>query len=250
MKTKVENRKFRMSFAELQYASSEKLAFMKRDVKKFEKYGISEIAIISFGAKLKELSNMPTDDDFLSELTSVTLTKEEVTENLRLQLRNIILRSILTFGMELTEKRKLNVPKLAQLVDYRLLLAAGTIVENALTYSDELEEVGLNLDFFEETGFQIKHLENLLEEKSRLIAMRDIATHNKLLRANELFTQLVALCKVGKNIWSSIDKDRYADYDLRSSVIKKPNTNSDIEPGNTITETKNSDKGVTTKPAA
>lgn len=217
MKRKEEKRKFRMSYAELQYACTDKTQFMRRDIEEYKQFGISDVQLLDFEIQVQKLKDLPTDDEFLGFMVVLTKKKEEISEDLRSQVRKIMLRVALQYGADSGQYRSYGATNLSRVNDLKLLHTTTRVHRRAKADLNNLALYGLNSEDLNELLYTAKQFEKQLNKRSEAIAERDIATHNRLIMANQMYEKLSQLCRVGKTIWVSRNEAKYNDYLLTLS---------------------------------
>lgn len=93
------------------------------------------------------------------------------------------------------------------------------VASNLLT---ELESEGLTQEILDELTTRLETYEQALASQKDAIADRDIATENRVEKANEIYDLLVKYCNTGKQIWEDTNQAKYNDYIIYDTPTGNP----------------------------
>ncbi len=104
----------------------------------------------------------------------------------------------------------------------KLSYVARRVHRVAETMLPQLESEGLTPELLTELNSRLTTYEQALSKQEDAIADRDIATENRVEKANEIYALLVKYCNTGKQIWEDTNQAKYNDYIIYDTPTGKP----------------------------
>jgi hypothetical protein len=208
------NRIFSMSYADLIRYCDNIHGFMVRDATQFALFGISALLTTGFKTKIDDFIALPQDVALEADEINTTQAKSTLANELRIMLRAFATRAKLAFGETNGNYKRFHSKELSRMPDANLYLFGGVVMEAATDLLTEMASTGLTQDMIDDLTDKNEEFRIALAAQSAAIADRDNAAHNRVIKANELYTLLVRYCDVGKEIWYETNEAYYNDYIL------------------------------------
>lgn len=214
--------KFSIALSVLYTMAMAKIGFMLRDLVEFIKYGVTEEKLNALKAMLTDFANIPTDDELVGVQVSATQEKDEAAIQLRDAIAEIMQRVENKFGAQSGNYRKFGVSGVSDLDGGKLSYVTRRVHRVAETMLPQLESEGLTPELLTELNSRLNTYEQALSKQEDAIADRDIATENRVEKANEIYALLVKYCNTGKQIWEDTNQAKYNDYIIYDTPTGKP----------------------------
>jgi len=225
MRKKIVTVKFNIALSVLYTFAMAKVGFMLRDLAEFIKYGVSEEKLNALKVMLAGFADIPTDEELLGDQISATQRKDEAGVLLRDAVSEVMQRVANRFGSQSGKYRKFGVSGLSDLDGGKLSLTARRVLRVAQSMLSELESEGLTQEVLDELNTRLEIYDQALSIQEDAIADRDIATENRVEKANEIYTLLVKYCNTGKKIWEDTNEAKYNDYVIYDTPTGQPTNN-------------------------
>jgi len=210
---------FSMSYAELSGVSKQRANTILRDIAEFENYGISEAEILAFKAKVAGFDSMRIDEDYRGLVMQATQDKDELADRIRGKVRELATFIRRTYSTKSGAYARLKLGNIAKLNDLKLYRTVNSFCYVSRSLELELTaNIADRLSILEDLNMQFNAL---IEEKSRRIEERDIATLNRVLLANEIYNQFSEYSRIGQVIWAESNEAKYNDYVIYGSSKKQ-----------------------------
>ena len=100
MKKKQVMRTYNFSDAKLITLAGEKIAFIRRDILDFNKYGVVDTMIDALELKVTAFSDFDTDVESLTNQTTATALKDGKAEEVKIAIRSVMSRAELKYGVK------------------------------------------------------------------------------------------------------------------------------------------------------
>ncbi len=204
--------KFNIALSLLYTFAMAKVGFMMRDLVEFIKYGVTEEKLNALKALLSDFASIPTDEELRGAQVVATQGKDEAGVQLRDSVSEIMQRVENKFGTASGNYRKFGASGVSDLDGGKLSYAAKRVRRVAESMLPELESEGLTIEILGELDMRLEAYEQALGIQEDAIADRDIATENRVEKANEIYSLLVKYCNTGKQIWEDTNEAKYNDY--------------------------------------
>ena len=212
MKKKPTKQQFRISLSVFYTFVMTKIGFMLRDLEQFIGYGITEEKLNDLKAKAKAFSDIPTDQELLGIQITATQAKDAAGTELRDAISDTMVRVANKFGTHSGTFRKFGISGVSELDGGQLSYAGKRVHRVAGSLLTALESEGLTPEALDEFGQLVEQFEEALFTKEDAIADRDIATEDRVTKANEVYKLLSKYCDTGKRIWESENEAKFNDY--------------------------------------
>jgi hypothetical protein len=217
-------RNYNFSDATLVTKGLEKIAFMERDASSFEEYGITSTLVEKLKTKVVEFSNRLTDIEALGGQAQATVNKEAVAEELRVAIRNLMSRVVLTYPMGSPKYRKFGTDTLSKQNDSDLFITAKRVVRVGNELLSELAGNGLSSAMLDNITALTNAFSDTIVAMKVEIGNRDIEQEDRVEAGNTIYTTLVKYTNTGQSIWESTDVAKFNDYVIYNTVSGDPDT--------------------------
>ncbi len=239
MISKKVNLKFKGSYADFYDQCLEKVANVERDAEHFLIYNVTPEGVLELKAKIQDLKSSGTDDEMLYEQVNQSIVKTEKTTHLRVGIRQLITLIETSLPENMAEQLiRFDVPYLSRLGTAELVNEAENIVRMAQKYGSELVTAGINATLVSNIATLATELRQIDLQHKEALVNRKIATKSRHEQANEIYSQIVKYCKIGRAIWMNTDKVLYDTYLLSNTMSSNPVETE--EPDAEVPETENS----------
>jgi len=213
------NRNFKMSYGKLIDISLEKVAYAERDLEKFAAFGFTNDDLQSIKVMINEFSNTDHDDQLMARQVLISSSKKQVSAELKSKLSNLNVRIDLAYGRDNKEfVEHFTVRELSQLSIPNLLIEAKKIIRMVDEYREKLEQIGLSDEIINSINDLIATLEETSVNHKIAMANRDLSTAERHTVANELYYEIIDICKIGKAVWADVNEAYYNDYIIYDTV--------------------------------
>ncbi len=224
MKKQYINRNYNTQDADLYRWCLEAIRLAHRDAEHFHQYGYSMERLKTFMTMCDLFQKLPDDNEMVGEQMITTEKKNQAAENLRTAIRGVMTRVALKFHDKTGRYRKFGTAKLGDMSDPQLLFCGRRVVRVARAQIDFLAEVGMNENILQRVTDACSTFENALNIQQDRLHDRDIAVERRMEQGNKIYTELVTICDIGKDIWATKDRvkyDQYCIYDSNNEDKKK-----------------------------
>ncbi len=212
MKKKEVTRTFKFSDAVLITKTREKIAFIRRDIVEFEKFGVSPANVLDLENKVNVFADNATDVESLSNQTEVTTAKDAKAEVLRVAIRDIMARAELKFGVSSAKYRKFGADALSRQTDAELAMTGKRVVRVGNILLAELADKGLTPALLAALQTITHDFEVLVIDTRIKVGERDIQQEARVEIANAIYSILVSYTNTGQSIWATSNVAKYNDY--------------------------------------
>lgn len=217
MKKQSTNRKYNFPDADLYVQCLERIKYAARDIDGFEKYGYSKDRLMAFKNNCDKFRALPDDDELVGDQMLTTEKKSTAAEKLKTAIRSIMTRVAIKYNNRSGRYRKFGTAKLGDMTDAQLLFCGRRVARVARQQIDFLDEVGVNDKNIQRVMDACRDFENALNIQQDKVAERDIAVERRVEIGNKLYTEMVVLCNIGKDIWAENDAVKYEQYTIYES---------------------------------
>ncbi len=198
------------------------LGFIKRDKAEFVKQGVTEEKIAEVEALLTEFSEIPTDDELLGNQINATNEKDKARDKLRTSIAEVIDRAASKYGTNSGYYRKFGISTLSELDGGELSTGARRVFRVGTAMASDLASEGLIQEMLDTLKNNNVIFDKALGNKEDAVADREIATEDRIEKANAIYALMVKYCEKGKRIWISTNQARYNDYVIYDTPSGKP----------------------------
>jgi hypothetical protein len=217
MKKQPGHRMYNVADAELYVQCSDALRAAQRDIEFFNQYGYGNERLKSFKSLVDQFHNLPDDDEMVGDQMIVTEKKNMASEKLKTAIRSIMTRVAMKYNDRTGRYRKFGTAKLGDMSDPQLLFCGRRVARVARQQIDFLADVGVNENTIQRVTDACSEFENAMNIQQDKLHDRDIAVERRLDQGNKIYTELVVLCDIGKDIWAERDRTKYDFYCLYES---------------------------------
>lgn len=217
MKKQPGHRMYNVADAELYVHCTEALRNAHRDIDFFTQYGYGVDRLRAFKMMCDQFHQLPDDDEMVGDQMICTEKKNLAAEKVKTAIRSIMTRVAMKYNDRTGRYRKFGTSKLGDMTDPQLLFCGRRVARVARQQLDFLEEVGVNENLIQRVLDACAEFENALNIQQDKLHDRDMAVERRMDQGNKLYTELVVLCDIGKDIWAERDRVKYDQYCLYES---------------------------------
>lgn len=217
MKKQYQNRNYNTQDADLYQWCTEALRLSQRDKELFQQYGYTQERWNTFKTMCDVFHQLPDDDEMVGEQMISTEKKNQAAENLKTAIRGVMTRVAIKFHDKTGRYRKFGTAKLGDMSDAQLLFCGRRVVRVARAQIDFLAETGLNENVLKRVSDACTAFENAMNIQQDRLHERDIAVERRMDQGNKIYTELVTVCNIGKDIWATRDRVKYDQYCIYES---------------------------------
>ena len=189
-----------------------KLGFVKRDKIEFAKRGVTEADITATENLLTEFSEIPTDDELLGLQINATKDKDKKSDVLRASISEVIDRAANKYGNNSGYYRQFGVNSLSGIDGGELSTAARRVRRVGSNMATELASEGLTPEMLATLKKDTENYDIALATSEDANSKREIATEDRIEKANAIYTIMSKYCGKGKQIWVSVNEAKFNDY--------------------------------------
>lgn len=217
MKKQYQNRNYNTQDADLYHWCTEALRLSQRDMDLFQQYGYNQERWKTFKTMCDLFHQLPDDDEMVGEQMISTEKKNQASESLKTAIRGVMTRVAIKFHDKTGRYRKFGTAKLGDMSDAQLLFCGRRVVRVARAQIDFLAETGLNENVLKRVSDACTAFENAMNIQQDRLHERDIAVERRMEQGNKIYTELVTVCNIGKDIWATRDRVKYDQYCIYES---------------------------------
>ena len=142
----------------------------------------------------------------------VTEKKNIAAETLKNAVRGVMTRVEMKFNNRSGRYRKFGTSKIGDMSDAQLLFCGRRVIRVARQQIDFLDDTGLNENIIGKVQDACTAFENALNIQQDKIADRDIAVERRMEAGNQMYSEMLMACNIGKDIWAEKDPVKYQQY--------------------------------------
>lgn len=217
MKKQAVHRQYNFPDADLYLQCLERIKYAVRDQKSFEQYGYGKDKLQAFKAICSKFRALPDDDELVGDQMITTEKKYNAAEKLKTAIRSVMTRVAIKYNNRSGRYRKFGTAKMGDMTDAQLLFCGRRVARVARQQIDFLADVGLNENNIKRVTDACSNFENALNIQQDKVADRDISVERRIEQGNKLYTELIVLCNIGKDIWAESDPIKYEQYTIYES---------------------------------
>jgi hypothetical protein len=217
MKKQPGHRQYNVSDPDLYVQCTEAIRAAHRDAEYFIQYGYPLERMKTFKAMCDQFQALPGDDELVGDQMICTEKKNIASEKLKTAIRSLMTRVAMKFHDKTGRYRKFGTAKLGDMSDPQLLFCGRRTARVARQQIDFLADVGVNENVIQRVLDAASEFENALNIQQDKLHDRDIAVERRTEQGNKIYTELVILCDIGKDIWAEKDRAKYDFYCLYES---------------------------------
>ena len=217
MKKQSINREYNFPDADLYTQCKERIQYIKRDEKEFERYAYANKKIKQCEALCSNCAEQPDDDELIGNQMEATSKKNEAKEKLKTAIRSVMTRVASKYNTRSGHYRKFGTLKMNDMSDPKLLLCGRRVVRVSNKLLDFLTETGLRQTHVDAVQKAAAAFENAIHIQQDKVSDRDIFVEKRIELGNELYRELVLVCNIGKDVWAEKNKAKYENYTIYES---------------------------------
>ena len=225
MPKKTAVRGYTLADADLAQLADDVVHLVQRDSTEFATRGVNAARLTAFKAKRDDFKLADTDQ-FMESLKMVkTETKNNLRDQLEVQLRTLITMAENTWERGSAHFKSLGDLAVSQMTDQDLVRNANNIIRVCTAYLTALAPEGMTSPMLVTAEIIRISFDDSIDEQVRAIQLRDIRTEERINLGNALYDEVVKICNSGKNIWENVNEAKYNDYVIYSSTSAKNSGN-------------------------
>ncbi|MEZ5038277.1 MAG: hypothetical protein R2828_00230 [Saprospiraceae bacterium] len=217
MKKQALHRQYNFPDADLYVQCMERIKYAHRDIEAFKKYGYELDRLKAFNNLCDKFRALPDDDELIGDQMVTTEKKYKAAEKLKTAIRSLMTRVAMKYSNRSGRYRKFGTAKLGDMTDPQLLFCGRRVTRVARQQIDFLAEVGVNENVIRRITEAAQDFELALNIQQDKVADRDISVERRIEQGNKLYTELIVLCNIGKDIWAESDLAKYENYTIYES---------------------------------
>jgi hypothetical protein len=217
MKKQPGHRMYNVSDAELYVQCTDVLRAALRDLDFFKQYGYGPDRLKTFQTMIEHFHQLPDDDEMVGDQMITTEKKNQAAEKLKTAIRSVMTRVAMKYHDRTGRYRKFGTAKMGDMTDPQLLFCGRRVARVARQQIDFLADVGLNEQIITRVTDACTDFENAMNIQQDKLHDRDIAVERRVDQGNKIYTELVVICDIGKDIWAERDRTKYDFYCLYES---------------------------------
>jgi hypothetical protein len=205
---------FHFNYDEFPREMGVKVKMLEPDLDVFREFGYNQQNVQNLEKLVNEFSDFPTDEELEGDVMIATEKKNQLAEELQDFIKRVMVRVDLVFGNENPHYRKFGANNLSRLTDESLCRVGRRVSRIGKIYLENLKHTGLNEEELGRLAELAGRFEEALEYKKDKMADREIATAERADLANRIYSEISALCNIGREIWKKKNEAKYNDYIL------------------------------------
>mgnify|MGYP003503837393 FL=1 len=194
------------------------IAFIRRDKEQFKNYAVTTNSLNDLSILIDQFAESAPDVMKLGDQKIATEDKDGKAEELRVIIRDVMTHVASKYKENTARYKKFGTGALSQVSDETLLVISKTVVACCKQMFSELEVTGLTNQKIEHVGKVADSLSDLMVTQRLRIGDRDIDQEDRVENGNQIYTELVRLCDIGRNIWQTTNVAKTNDYIIYNTV--------------------------------
>jgi len=213
--------KFSMSYASLMQLGDKAADNATRDQTELASYGIDSDWISNLAAEVQALKDLPTDEEFMYDLSEVIEARDAKRLDVTDRLRTIITKAKNTFPEGSATYRRFLLGTLDGYETDRFYRIASRVWRTA---TKKLAAFGAKLTQIELDDLKaaIDDYDEKVDEVEDAIEDRDDATEDRAAQGNKVYGLVTEVMDYGKDYWRDRDESRYNDYVIYRRDTEEP----------------------------
>jgi hypothetical protein len=190
---------------------------VQRDSSQFEERGVTGQKVEQIQALIQKFADMPTDVELMGTMAAATLTKDNLAEAIRVNIRSVRTMAQNVHGVKSPLYRSFGFEGMVKMSDDQLYLQGKRTLREANAQLAQLAHEGLTTAMLDALQALLSDFENGIHAKQEAEKNRDIQTQMRVDAGNALYREIVRLANTGKDIWASTNEALYNDYVIYTS---------------------------------
>lgn len=207
-------RNYNCSDADLKQTADHMAVSVTRDIADFVTYDVNAAAVTTFKNLITTFFNKTTDDESLGDQKTETDNKNTLRMELEELLRQIRTTAQLKYGGQ-GKYRKFGFDGFTRMSDNDLVRMIRRVQR---VLSEVLDDMIVSYPFLNDRYIELVTkgdafdvaVDKIIDKKNA----RDLATQERILAGNVVYTELFRLCTIGKALYQDTNEAKYNDYVL------------------------------------
>ncbi len=203
---------FKFAFSYLEHLADKCLSLITRDATILLTYGVDEDMIDEITTMTDDFKNTPTDEELLGFVSIATENRDATCDQFKVETRSIMVRAKKAFGENSATYRQFGTIGLDEMDFDQLVRCGRRVGRTATLYFAKLAEKGLTQDMLDDYALLVAKFDDEVDKKDDAVAVRDKATEDRIILANNLYSKIIEVFEYGKNYWVNKSEAYYNDY--------------------------------------
>ena len=212
MKKQTIFRDYNCSDAELYVLAMEVAQLVQKDADRFAKMGIDAARLTAYRDICQRFKECPDDDEMIGEQMVFTEKKNAACDELRNAIRAVMNRVATIFSNRTGRYRKFGTAKMGDMSDAQLLFCGRRVARVARQQMPLLDGSGLLEGHILRVQDAVETMERRMNLQQDKLHDRDIAVELRSVTGNQLYSEFVAICHIGKLIWKPEVRAKYEHF--------------------------------------
>jgi hypothetical protein len=191
---------------------------LTRDLAELAHRGVTQDKIDELLAMQEAFAEMPTDPEFLGEVTVATEAKLKVRDNILAAARRLRTAAFNTYGEKARKYKRFGFEKMDKLTEDKLPRIAKKMVRLGNMFQVQLAAQGVDATFLNAFAALIPQYYTALDNVDIAEEIRDIESEKRVDSGNELYREITRFAAIGKDVLAPISEARYNDYVVMNKV--------------------------------
>lgn len=205
---------YRSSDADLKQTTDSVILSARRDITEFNNRGVTTANLDDLEAESNSFADIPTDKELVGDLIAATEARDDVREKLTTKIGEVRNMAEVKWTIKNVKYRTYDFKDMTDLSVNDFFRMAKRVLRVATKQQTDLASEGLTATKLSDIGADITDLDDKIDDQIDAEKVRDMATHDRVLAGNALYTKLDRLASIGKAIWISVNESKYNDYVL------------------------------------
>lgn len=188
------------------------LSRINRDAAVLINFGITPAFITNLHDRNQAFKDFPTDEELLGNVTDLTKTKDLDMDNLKVGVRDIMVRVANVFPPGDGVYERFDTKGMDALSDYDMLRVGFRVVRMANFYLTKLAVEGLTQADIDALEALSTKADNSYDAQQDAMSLRVSTTGERISLVNEVYGLITKVCDYGKNYWVTRNWAYYKDY--------------------------------------
>ncbi len=200
------------------------------DILKFNTYGVSAADLDNFKTKIDDFRFDEDDLDFKSIMLDATEDKDKLAEKLLEAIRTVRTMAGNKWGLRNAKYRCYRFENMSIIPHEKLYRLGKRVVKIATRQLSDLASEGLTMAIINNIASINSDFDESIDLKEEAEINRDIATQAREEAGNEIYKELMRLCKIGQDIFATTNFVRakiYTIYYHENVKVKRKKKNSE-----------------------
>ncbi len=191
---------------------------LTRDLADLASRGITAEKIEDLLEMGKTFSDMPTDPEYLGDVTQASEVKLKLREDLLAAARRLRTAAFNTYGEKSRKYKRFGFEKMDKLTEDKLPRIAKKMVRLGNMFQTQLADQGVDATFLNAFAALIPQYYTALENVDIAEEIRDIESEKRTEFANSLYREIVRFTSTGKDVYAANNPAKYNDYVIMNKV--------------------------------